>query len=214
MAEIGGLFREIEEELSRDRMEKFLRRYGKYIVTLVLAIVLGTAIYVFWKEQALKRNAEATLELSTTLGSDMSNPQEAAEKLARFAASAPASQASIARFSEAALLVKQGELDKAAGVYDKLAKDAPELLKPLAVLLSAWTKLGRHDVAWSNDLEKLAKDDNPWRFSALEIKGMIMVGEAKYKEAAVIFEKLANDSETPQMLRERAVYLASVYGSK
>ena len=55
---LADIFREIEEDLRRDKAAEFWKRYGRYIVGAAAFVVAATAGYVGWKEYQLRQQLE------------------------------------------------------------------------------------------------------------------------------------------------------------
>ena len=52
---MADIFQEVEEDLRRDKAARLWRRYGSYVLVAALAIVAGTAAYVWWKQHVAAR---------------------------------------------------------------------------------------------------------------------------------------------------------------
>lgn len=212
------LFKEVDEEIRRDRYTEIWKSYGKYITGAVAGVVLVTAAVVFWQRyQASVAGEEgekyaAAVELAQSGKSD-----EATKALAAIAADSGTGYKTMARLQAAALHAEKGETREAAALYDAIAADsgADQMLRDLARLLSVLTEL---DTGKPDELEAkiapLAKGDGPWHHSALELTGLLAQKSGDVKRAREIFTRLADDATAPSNLRARArILLGSLGGS-
>ena len=55
---MGDIFQEVDEEVRRDRFNKFWKEYGAYVIAAAVALVLGTAASVGWREYNAQRQQE------------------------------------------------------------------------------------------------------------------------------------------------------------
>ncbi|MFQ5954930.1 MAG: tetratricopeptide repeat protein [Kiloniellales bacterium] len=213
---MADLFREIEEDLRRERAERLWKKYGGYVIGAALGIVLTTSGYVGFKEYTSRqrladgeRYAAALVELRP--GAEAS----AAEALAMVAREVGSGYAMLARLREAALRAEAGERGGAIAIYDAIAADdgVEPLFRDPALLLSVMHQM---DAAGPDALiERLAPltaDDNPWRHSALEASGVLAFRSGAHGRAREIFTRLADDATTPRALRARAAEMLAILG--
>ena len=60
---MGDIFQEVDEEVRRDRFNKFWKEYGAYVIAAAVALVLGTAASVGWREYNAQRQQEDSEKL-------------------------------------------------------------------------------------------------------------------------------------------------------
>jgi hypothetical protein len=119
----------------------------------------------------------------------------------------------LARFQEAALLAGSGDQQAAITIYRELATEADDpMYRDLAVVLGAQHQLASASssvdrVELERTLQPITSDDNPWRYSAREIMGVLALQAGDNAKAAEIFSALANDLRAPQGMRARAAEL-------
>ena len=53
---MSDIFREIEEDLQRDRYKKLWEKYGNLVIAAAVALVLSTAGWQVWKTYRVKRD--------------------------------------------------------------------------------------------------------------------------------------------------------------
>lgn len=218
---MSDIFREVDEELRRDKFAKLWKRYGSIVVTAAIAVVAITAGVVAWNNWR-QANAEAeTARLVAALqppGDEAASQAQiaVADRLAAFAGDADADRALLARFREAALRAEAGQRDEALLIYDALASSSGDpIYRDLAILLGVLHRVGEGDPAELRArLQPLTAPSSAWRHTAREIDAVLAVQAGDRATAATLFEELSADPSAPPSLRERASELASVYAEE
>ena len=211
-----GLLREIDEELRQEHYAKLWRRYGKYIVAVAIAIVVGVAGFQAWRAYDLKtRQADSeSFAFAQKLLSEQ-KPGEAAGAFRALTTDATAGYAILARLQEAAALSSAGEPQKAAEVYRDIAADSgiDQIYRDLASLLRAIETVDTADPAeLTATLTPLTGDASPWRHGAREVLALLAVRQGDRDEARERFQALAEDADAPAGIRGRARDMLSVIG--
>src|SRR5688572_17193942 len=120
---MSDIFREIDEEVRRDKAAAVWKKYGNVFIAIAVLVVLGVAGWQFWQQQERKK-AEAVgarFEAAMRASRD-GNASEAETILTELSANAPAGYRQLSRFRLAA---ETGKRDAAAGAtaFDALAND-------------------------------------------------------------------------------------------
>lgn len=213
---MADIFREIDEEVRREKAAVFWSRYGKLIMALAAIAVLAVAGWQVWLAQERKKSEVegAKLESALKLSRD-GNSGEAETILKQLAADAPAGYRQIARFRLAA---EQGKADPAAGAtaFDALAADASlgQSYRDLARLRAGMLRVDLVPYTeLKTALEPLTVTGNSWRFTAREMLGIAALKANQFDEASRWFDALMSDPQTPGALRQRVeLYLALARG--
>jgi hypothetical protein len=210
------IFREIEDDLRRDKYAKLFNRFGPALIILAVIIVVAVAGWRYWTYQQSQSAQAAGGRFEQALDLARDGKEGDAEAILKdLAAAAPAGYRDLARFR---LAGEVGKRDAAAGAdaYDALANDASlsSSLRDLATLRAAILRL---DSANRQDLEQkltpLAAPGKPWRHTAREILGLAALKANDYEAAGRWFDEIASDAEAPSGLRQRVdLYLALVRG--
>ena len=207
---MADIFREVDEAVREDRAKRLWLRYGRLAVTAALLIVAVTAGYVWWQNDQQARRNQGTAVLAAALNQSEGSTLEAADALAGMAATADRGLATIARLYEAALLADANN-PAAVAAYEQVAADAEvdPLWRDFAQLMAVLNRIDSGDPATLTALlTPLSAPDNPWRFSARELTGLLAVRDGEQARAADIFAELAADVMAPAGIRERAGNLA------
>jgi hypothetical protein len=212
------LFKEVDEEVRRDRYAQIWKAYGRYFIGAAVAVVLATAGVVFWhRYQVSVAGKEGERYAAAVNLAQSGKTDEAIKALAAVAAQSGTGYKTMARFQEAALYAGKGQIRQAVALYDTIAadEDADSILRDMARLLSVMTDLDTGKPAeLTAKIAALAKSDGPWHHSALELTALLAQRSGDLKRAREIFTRLADDATAPTALRARAkALLGSLGGS-
>ncbi len=213
---MSDIFKEVDEELRQEQFAKLWKKYGNYVIAAAVAIVVGTAGYTGWKEWRQSRQAEYGARFLQSLSLASSGEREKAlEGFAALAKDASTGYATLARLEQAALLAKGGDVDAAVAVYEALAADSSvdRVYRDLAVILIALRRFDTADPAEIMDrLAPLVSDDNPWRFSAMELSALAARRAGDTEKARDLLKRITDDTEASPGLRARATELLAAMG--
>lgn len=202
------LIREVEEDLRREQLTRLWTKYRGAIIGGVLAVVLGVAGYEGWQSWQHKISAEESARyLAAAQQAAQGKTAEAATDLALLAQDGKTGYRVLAALRQAALLAQTGETAKAAQAYEAVAADGktPRIYRDLATVMAAMTSLDSADPATlEGRLAPLTVADNPWRHSAVELTALLAQRRGDIQKAREAYQRLADDSATPQAMRGRA----------
>jgi hypothetical protein len=223
---MADIFREVEEDLRRDRLEQIWKRYGVLLVAAAAAILIATVgyeLYRNWQQNQAEERTAKLLAAQQIARQDAGKPEdvqakartEAADALGAFASQAGTSgQAVLARFYEAGLRARQGDKDAAVRIYTGIAAQSgvEPALRDLATLLAVLHQVDTGDPAQlQSQLAALTGDASPWRFTARELSAALALRAGDREKARGLYAQLADDPATPSGLRTRAAELAAFY---
>ncbi len=214
---MSEFIREVDEELRRENWEILWKKYGKMIIAAALALVLGTAAVVGWREFDRNQRRAAGDRFGAVIAEVENTPDsaKAADLLANYISDAPDGYGMLARLREAKLRADAGERETAIGLYDSLASDSSvePLFRDLAALYSVRMQIEDGDAAsLSARLATLAADGNPWRYTARELQAVLALKGGDAAGARAIFTSLADDMDAPDSLRTRATEMLRAMG--
>ncbi|MBV8962681.1 MAG: tetratricopeptide repeat protein, partial [Hyphomicrobiales bacterium] len=203
---MSDIFREVDEDVRRDRFEKIWKQYGNLIIAAAVVMVVAVGGWQVFEHFRLKQEQRASAKFQTAIElSETGKDAEAEKLLASIAKKAPPGYAALARFREAS---ETGKSDPAAGaaLYDSLAADSSlgPALQGLAQLRAAMLlsdKLPPDEL--KKRLEPLAQGSSPWRNLARELLGLAELKGGDYEAAGRYFDEIITDPETPPGLRQR-----------
>jgi hypothetical protein len=217
---MADIFREVDEDLRRDRLDKLWKQYGPWLLGLAILIVAATAGYQVWQRWQERRAAERTatytaaLETLAQARAGKGDLKAAMAGLHAAGDSLGGAPAALSRLYEAGAAADQGDTAAAVAIYDQLAgsNSVDPLFRDLAQLLAVMAQLDSGDPAQLQArLGPLTAADNPWRYVARELSGLLAVRSGDLAKARGLFESVAQDPTAPQAARARTTELAAFY---
>ena len=213
MAEI---FREVDEDVRKERYLKLWKAYGAYAIAFALVIAVAVAGGVGWdRYRQSEREADGLRFAQALQLAQEGRHTEAAAAFAELSGGASAGYRTLSQFQEASALARVGDSAAAVAVYDGIAGDAgaEDALRDLAGLLAVMQLL---DNAAADELdlrlEPLVREDGVWRYSARELSGLVAQKRGEVAQARDIFAALAADPGAPTGVRSRAAEMFAALG--
>jgi hypothetical protein len=213
---MSDIFREVDEDVRRDKAAEFWKKNQNYIIAIAAIIVLATAGWRFYDYRRTEAAQAAGAQFEQVLELDRNGKAaEAAAALAKIAAEGPAGYRLMARLSAAAL---QAKTDPAAAIaaYDSLAQDASvgPLFQETARLRATLLRLdaGQADQA-KTALEALAAPTGAYRHTAREMLGVVALQAQDYEGAGKWLDMVVADPEAPRGTRQNAELLLGLVAS-
>jgi len=204
---LSDIFREVEEDVRRERLEKFWKAYGAWLIAFAVLVLAGVGGYEIWQRRETAQRLKTADAF--TAAQRVTDPGQAAPAFAKLADSAKGGYGLVAKLSQANTLYASGKALDAVNLYKEIgAADAGEI-GAVARLRAAWALAAN---APRNELEKLlAPLDMPgstWRPMAREVLAFSDYRSVKVKQAAAAYHALAEDTQAPESLRVRARAMA------
>jgi len=217
---VADIIDEIQQDIKDERFVKLWKEYGNYAIGLAVAVVLGTAGSVWWKDSVnAKSEAQGSKLFAAVVQTQEGKTAEALDAYSSVEQEGTPVAVAIASLKRASLLVQEGEIEDAIAVYDQVSKSqkAPSEFKELADLLYLNTLINSSSFDKEVDvearLENLTRQGAPWRYSALELSAFYAFGKGDKKRAGELFESLAKEELAPVRIRDRANELISAINS-
>ncbi|TWB79725.1 hypothetical protein FBZ87_102146 [Nitrospirillum amazonense] len=217
---MSDIFREVDDDLRRERLEKLWRQVGPYLLAGAVAILAGTAAYVAWDQyrtrQAIERTSaliSATEKVAPAIESG--NAKDALAALAAVTPKLGGAPATLARLQEAGLKAASGDAAGAIAIYDQIAGSADNdpLFRDLAQILAVMQQVDTGNPAQlQSRISGLTK--GPWRYTAQELSGLLYLRANDLAKAREIFQSLSVDPAAPQGVRARAADLVALYAEQ
>jgi hypothetical protein len=200
---VSDIFREVEEDVRRERFEKLWKAYGNYAIGALVLLFAGIAGWQVWERHAAQERAKYSDQF--VAAQRITNPQTAASAFADIARTAPSGYAQLARLSEAGAMMSSGQIAPAIDLYKQLANNDKGPIGSVARLRAAWAMA---DTASRTELADLVKPldqaGSPWRQNAQEVLAYADYRAMDKKGAQAKYAILAADPESPDSLRRRA----------
>jgi len=210
-------FREVDEDLQRDRLAALWRRYGWFVIALAVAVVVGTAGGEAWRAwQQRSMQAEAARYEAAVQGLD-ADPAAAAGRLDAFARDSRSGYGQLARLREAQAKMAAKDEAGAVAALQTLADDRPAdpLVRDLASLLVAERTIDTGDpAALKARLEPLAAAGAPYRLTARELQALLDLRTGDAASARKRLEDLSREVGLPQQQEQRVKQLLASLGAE
>jgi hypothetical protein len=208
--------REVDDELRREQALTIWKRYGRWIIGLVVGGLAIFAGYLWWQnDRAEKRGVEGE-QLSAAL-EDLSvgNVDKAKGEFDKLATSKTEGVAAAAKLTNAAILLQKGDAKGAAAAFGAVASDGSvdQTYRDLALVrqtAAEFDTLKPEEVV--TRLKPLTIKGNPWFGSAGEMVGISYLRMGKNDLAAAMFGALVKDEAVPQSIRDRVAQLGGTLG--
>lgn len=208
--------REVDENLRRDQMQDFFKRYGTWLIIAVVLFLAASGGFIWWKQHEVKRSA-AEVEKLAAIYKDIGSGKvdQAPQQLDELSKSGSKAVRASALFARAALALQQNDNKLAISTYKSIADDdgLPKPYRDAALVRQTaleFDQLQPGDVIAR--LQPLAKPGEPWFGSAGEMTALALVKQGKRQEAGQLYLAIAKDPGVPETIRARAIQVAGSLG--
>lgn len=208
------LFREVDEEVRRQKIQDLWNRWGNLFVAVSLVVIVLVAGYKGWQYWEIKRSEEAARAYFAAIDlASQGKSGEAAKKFGEVTSGGHSGYGFLARMNMAAELAAAGKANEAVKAYDEIAaaSSAEPNLRNAARIRAALLLV---DTASREEIIKrvadLGKPDNVWRNQAREILALAAYRANDYAEADRLMNEIVLDQESPPNLRQRAQLMISL----
>ena len=201
---MSDIFREVEEDVRKERLEKFWKAYGDYAIALMALVILGVAGWQIWLRYEDSQRAKASAQY--VAAQKLTKPDEAVAAFdALIKANPPGGYVELARLSKADALSSLGKSADAVVLYKDIAAGDAGPIGATARLRAAWLMV---DSSTRAELEALLApinvDNGPWRQLSREVLAYSDYKAGKVLVAGSAFAALVNDPDSPDALKSRA----------
>jgi hypothetical protein len=208
--------REVDENLRRDRLRDFSKRYGGWLVAAVVLFLGASGGWIWWQQHQVQRSGQQVEQLGEVyrnIGSG--NTKNAAQQLDALSKSGRKAVGASAAFARAALAIQENDLKLATAKYRELANDSslPKAYREIALLRQTaleFDQIQPQEVIAR--LEPLAKPGSPWFGTAGEMTAVALIKQGKRAEAGRLFAAIAKDKSVSEPMRDRSVQIAGSLG--
>ena len=211
-----AFLREVDDDLRRDRMEQFMKRYGAWLVAAVVVFLIAVAGYLYWQKKQQQKASAQSEELMAIYSDIGAGKTDAAKKKLQPLENASSDLVrSLALLTEAAIALDANDRDTALAKYKTISadNDLPDPYRDLALVRATsleFDKLKPEEVI--SRMEPLTKPGNPWFGSAGELTAMAYIKQGHNDQAGRLFAAIAADKQVPETMRNRAVQIAGTLG--
>jgi hypothetical protein len=209
LSNTDSFIEEVTEDVRRDKLFGYMRRYGWIAVALVLLVVGGAA----WREYSAAQTRAAAEATGDALLDALNQDDMAAraEAIAQIGTDGPA--VAVTALLTAATQQEAGQLDAARATLAELAinQEVPAMYRDLAGFKSAMLPSDDPAVRMLA-LEQLAQPGQPFRLMALEQIAYVKLNDGDRDAAVATLQSIVEDAAVSRGLRERAQTLMVALG--
>ena len=204
---MSDFFREVDEEVRRDRVIHLWQKYQTWLIGGVLLIIVGTAAWRLHENARIEAAETAGVRYEAALRLLQDGKRD--EALAAFdtlARDGPKGYATLSRFAAADLIAAK---DPEAGIkaYETLAFEGniPPTVQAAAQLRAAMLRVDRDDPKlFEQKFAPLAAAGRAYRNSYRELLALAAFKRDDFEAAGRWLDEIVIDFEAPQDLRGRA----------
>jgi hypothetical protein len=209
-----AFFREVDEELRRDRLNRFGKRWGVAVIVGIVVLLVAFGGWLYWQHRQTQRAGVEGEQMQAAFDAlAAANPAAATQPLAALQASSSEAYRGLAIFTQADILLQKDDLRGAAAKFATVAADAgmPQSMRDLATVRQSAAEfdLVKPQVLVDR-LRPLAVAGSPWLGSAGEMLGAAYLKLGQRDQAAQTFSRIAAGKDVPETIRQRAVQMAGV----
>ena len=198
--------REVDEELQEEKYAKIWKKIGPYVISLAIGIVLFTSGVVFWnnytedKKQKLGDDFTAAVELIKEEDFDT-----ALIALERITDKASDGYVTIAKMKKASILIQKKQILEGLEIYEDLEKTAfDQSFKDMSTILFVLNAIDHKPSDILLDKIERLTENSSWKYSALELKGFILLNDKKFADSKKTFNTIIEMGNAPTTLASRA----------
>jgi hypothetical protein len=213
VSDSDSFIEEVNEEVRRDQLYGYVRKYG-WIGVLAVVSIVGFTGYLEWQKARTEMQAEA-LGDSVVSALEVDAPADRAAGLEKLLSTA-GSAAVVIELRRAGELQEAGQKDAALQVLDRVAaSDADPVYTDMAKLKAVMLRGSDMDSAARDAaLAALAAPGQPYRPLALEQQAIAALDGANTAHAIEIYTALFQDSQATDSLRNRATQMLVAMGAE
>ncbi len=212
---MADIFREIDEEVRRDKAVEFWQKYQNWIIALALLIVAATGGWRYYEYQRRLAAEEAGAKFQAALQlSEQGKKEDAERAFTSLAQGNAGGYAVLARLRAAA---ETPDRDQKIKLFDAVGADnsVDRTFRELARLRAAIVAIddsGFEDVR--KRLEPLSTAEGIYRHTARELLALAAFKAENYDAASRSLETILADAQTPGSVRQRATTLQALVAAE
>jgi len=212
-----NIFREVDEELRRERYLEIWNKFGTLIIGGLSAIaVIALGGWYWWNSEISNRQLAGDTFIEA-MRKSAKDDQKSAEIFERLIKSSPKSYKFLASLQLASSKAALGEKKEAAALYKKVADD-PSADKIIAEYAALHHSMAGFDDASYEDtlagLERFLIIGSIWRHTAEEVVALAALKDGKIEIAKERFGRIGADATAPSAIKTRAQIMLDVIAAK
>lgn len=215
---MSDLFREVDDDLRRERVKRIWSRYRMVFIGIAVLIVVGAGAFRLYEYWQATRAAGSGDRFATAMQyTEENNGLQAEAEFNRLVTEGTGQYPVLAALRIAAAKAAAGDTSGAAADLERVANDpgTPALLRDIARLRSAMMLVDTVSFAdLKPKLEPLAGPAAPFRYSAQELLGISAYRNGEFTEAEKYFRDLATSDGAPTGMNQRAEQMLDLIAAR
>lgn len=215
----AALLQEVDEAVRKDRLDSIWQRFGLWIVGGIVAALLAFGGYLYWGHmQDSKRGENAEALLAAFDKFKAAQPTAGTAELAKIEAEGGPAYRAVAQFQQANLKAERGDFKAAAALMAKVVADTEvdQSLRDLALIRQTAFEFDTLKpamvIARMKPIVEAKDPVSSWFPSAAELSATAHYQLGQYKEAGVLYGRIADTPNIPKSLQSRTVQMAGMLG--
>ena len=213
---MSDIFKEVDEDLRRDRASELARRYWKPVAAAAAIILLVTVGFQVWQQWQLNQRLERSERFSGALTLLSEGDDIGAAAALGALSEEGGGYGTLAAFNGARLLAADDNVPAAIEIWDRLAADATvsPAFQGVATLLSVMHQINDGDpAALEAKLEPLTTAGSAYRPLAMELSAALALRQGDRARAVSLYTLIADDPAAPVGARGRAARMLAALGA-
>jgi hypothetical protein len=212
------IFREVDEDVRRDRATEMARRYGPYAIAAVVLVIAATAAIVGWREYtAAEQQAQGARFEEAMILLESDKPAEAAEIFEALVAEGSDGYRALAGQQAAAARAAAGDDAAALSAFDRIRRDddLPAEQRDLAAIKAAMLALKTDGAdAATERLQPVIDGSGPFRGMAREVQAAAQLTAGDRAGAIATLKDLTQDATSTAGVKARAEQFLRALGAE
>jgi hypothetical protein len=208
--------REVDEELRRDRLNKFVSRYGWAIIGAIVLLIGAIGGFLWWQgRQVAQAEAQAEQLVNALDLTESGNRNGAATAINQLAESDVAGYRAAALFARANSQLAANQVPQAIATLRGIAADEnlDEAYRQAALVRQTVLEFDAlQPQVVIQRLGPLARPGQPWFGTAGELVGVAHLKMGRPNLAGPLFAAIGRDENVPPSIRTRAIQMAGSLG--
>lgn len=200
-----AFIQEVSEEVKNDNFKELWKRYGVFVVAIVVIAVSAAVSFEKIRSWKIEQNQRRT-ETYMAAAQGQEDPESTIASLQKINQTDHGIYGDFAKLQIANVLLQQNKNDEAFAELEAIIadKNANEEVKNIALVKLATYKV---DTMSRQDMEEFLKPilsaDNSWNFIANDLLAMTAIREGDIETAKEIYQSLLKVKDLPDSLRTK-----------
>jgi hypothetical protein len=220
--ESKSLIRELKSQIRKEKIFSLAKTHQKnltYFLSLVVLVAVFFAAFSFYTQnQSKKYSTILHQSIIDEQNGEKTNSREALKNI--YESNAPAGVKGISSLKYAASLMRDGKIEEGIDAYVAISKNKKfnDYVREYSGLIALKTLVDLNKPENKDQIialeSRLEKESRTLKYYIIEQKGVFLWNSGDFKTANEAFKSIAENIETPEALKKRAIEMVEIYKSK